>query len=137
MATELEGAVRISEAEEGSAQETVENLLMGAGGTDEVGVAKENGGTPGGAESTGEKVLIAVLIAIIGLAMGGVALIPNAQWPPAWGNFFGAFIVAVGGLLGCLHAANLGPERFVSWSWSCIVVGGFVIAGASLQTALA
>ncbi|WP_214945289.1 hypothetical protein [Arthrobacter sp. ISL-85] len=98
------------------------------------GEAAANGSGP--KETVKKKILLAGGITLIGLAMGLVALAPNDVWTPAWGNFFGALIVALGGLFGCLHASKLATERVVPLSWSCIVVGGFVIAGASLQMAL-
>lgn len=65
-----------------------------------------------------------------------VAATPNGTWPAAWANFFGAAFVALGGLIGGLHAASVVSTRWVPWSWACIVVGGFVIAGACLQMAM-
>jgi hypothetical protein len=87
-------------------------------------------------ESVARKLGLAATICGVGVAMGLVAYWPNKTWSAAWGNFFGALIVALGGLIGCLHAARLVPERILSWSWSLVVVGGFVIAGASLKAAL-
>lgn len=79
---------------------------------------------------------------ILSLVLGGffmffVAALPNEQWSPAWGNFFGAAFVAVGGLLASLHTYKLVLDWAVPISWALIVMGGFAIAGASLQMALA
>lgn len=84
-----------------------------------------------------KKVEIILVVTLTGLACGFLATLPQDRWSAAWGNFFGAAIVAVGGLFGCLREARVLPEHAVSWSWACVVVGGFVIAGASLQMALA
>lgn len=84
-----------------------------------------------------KKIDIILVVTLTGLATGLLATLPQERWSAAWGNFFGAAIVAVGGLFGCLREAKVLPEHSVSWSWACVVIGGFVIAGASLQMALA
>lgn len=66
-----------------------------------------------------------------------IAALPNDDWSAAWGNFYGAAFVAVGGLLASLHAYKLLPDWLVPLSWAFIVMGGCAIAGASLQMALA
>lgn len=78
-----------------------------------------------------------VVLSVGGLVVFAVALLPNATWSPSWGNFFGAAFVALGGLLATLNAYGVGKNETQAMSWSCIVVGGFAIAGASLQMALA
>jgi hypothetical protein len=80
---------------------------------------------------------IFLVVTITGLGTGLLAALPQERWSAAWGNSFGAAIVAVGGLIGCLREAKAIPESAVTWSWACVVVVGFVIAGASLQMALA
>lgn len=83
-----------------------------------------------------KKLEVILVVGRIGLLTGVIAALPNYTWSASWGNFFGAAIVAVGGLLGCLNHANAVSDRMVTVSWACIVVGGCVIAGASLQAAL-
>lgn len=61
-------------------------------------------------------------------------LFPNGHWPAASGNFIGAMLVAVGGLLATLNAREIGSKRLAACSHVCIVVGGFAIAGAALQS---
>ncbi|WP_420178539.1 hypothetical protein [Paenarthrobacter sp. TA1.8] len=61
-------------------------------------------------------------------------LFPNGHWPAASGNFIGALLVAAGGLLATLNALEVGREKINPWSYSFIVVGGFAIAGAALQS---
>lgn len=83
-----------------------------------------------------KKIEIVLVISIVGLGSGILAALPQERWSAAWGNFFGAAIVAIGGILGCLDHAKAAPNWVVTLSWSCIAVGGCVIAGASLQAAL-
>lgn len=78
-----------------------------------------------------------LVLTLTGLAVFTVAVLPNETWSPAWGNFFGAAAVAIGGLLATLHAYDVGKRETGAASWAFIVVGGFAIAGASLQSALA
>jgi hypothetical protein len=78
-----------------------------------------------------------VVLGVTGLAVFGIAVMPNETWSPEWGNFFGATFVAVGGLLASLHAYEVAQNETGPASWAFIVVGGFAIAGASLQMALA
>lgn len=84
-----------------------------------------------------KRIEMVVVVTLASLGSGLLATLPNERWSAAWGNFFGAFMVAVGGLLGCLNSSKALPETALPWSWACIVVGGFAIAGASLQMALA
>lgn len=75
-------------------------------------------------------------VVIPGLVVFWLAAMPNDNWSAAWGNFFGAAFVAAGGLLASLHAYKLVHDWAVPLSWALIVMGGFAIAGASLQMAL-
>ena len=83
-----------------------------------------------------KKTEIVLVISIVGLGTGLLAAVPQERWSAAWGNFFGAALVAIGGILGCLDHAKAVPGWVVTLSWACIAVGGSVIAGASLQAAL-
>ncbi|MEJ1193052.1 hypothetical protein [Pseudarthrobacter sp. CCNWLW207] len=78
-----------------------------------------------------------LVLSLVGLVVFASALMPNETWSPAWGNFFGAAFVAIGGLLATLNSLRVSEKETAAWSWSFIVVGGFAIAGASLQMALA
>lgn len=78
-----------------------------------------------------------LVLTLTGLAVFAVALTPSESWSPAWGNFFGAAAVAIGGLLATLNSYDLGKKETGAASWAFIVVGGFAIAGASSQAALA
>lgn len=80
--------------------------------------------------------LTAVLV-FTGLLVFFLAFIPNDTWSPEWGNFFGAAAVAIGGLLATLNSLGVQEKETGPWAWASIVVGGFAIAGASLQMALA
>ncbi|MBD1541004.1 hypothetical protein G9E11_01785 [Arthrobacter sp. IA7] len=81
-----------------------------------------------------EKTLV---LTLTGVAVFAIAVTPNGHWPAAWGNFFGAMAVAIGGLLAALDAYDVVSHETRPASWAFIVVGGFAIAGASLQMALA
>jgi hypothetical protein len=76
-------------------------------------------------------------LVLTGLVVFAIAVMPNNTWSPEWGNFFGATLVAIGGLLATLHAQEVAENETGSASWAFLVVGGFAIAGASLQVALA
>lgn len=88
-------------------------------------------------DTSWKKAKVTAVVTFWGFAAGTAAAVPQGTWSASWGNFFGAAIVAVGGVLGCLHHAKVASDRWVTLSWACIVIGGFVIAGASLQAALA
>lgn len=83
-----------------------------------------------------QRIETVVVVTIASLASGALATVPNERWSAAWGNFFGALLVAMGGAIGCLLATKTLPEKASAWSWALVVVGGFAIAGASLQMVL-
>lgn len=88
------------------------------------------------AETKWKDVKTILVVGGVGLGTGALAAVPQETWSASWGNFLGAALVAVGGILGCLHHAKATSDLVATVSWACIVVGGCVIAGASLQAAL-
>jgi hypothetical protein len=70
--------------------------------------------------------------AIVVLAGGAAPAAYSAAWP----NFVGALLVAAGGILGTLSTYGVRPERTRPDSWTLVVAGGALIAGASLRAAL-
>lgn len=78
-----------------------------------------------------------LVLSLVGLGVFAAAFTENETWSPEWGNFFGAAFVAIGGLLATLNSLRVSEKETGAASWAFIVVGGFAIAGASLQMALA
>jgi peptidoglycan/LPS O-acetylase OafA/YrhL len=78
----------------------------------------------------------ALFVGGLGLVAFLLALFPTGDVPAPLGNAYGAISVALGGICGALSAYN----HWLPWTrpltWTLVVIGGAIIAGASLQMAI-
>lgn len=58
---------------------------------------------------TRKKVRVIATGSVVGHICGGVAVLPQETWSAFWGNFFGAMLVAQGGLLAACIMPRLCP----------------------------
>lgn len=65
-----------------------------------------------------------------------LALVACNQWGALWINAIGALLVAVGGVAGCLRHYEIANKDTGAVTWSCVMLGGAVITGASTFMAL-
>lgn len=77
---------------------------------------------------------VVVLCAVAGFLLSAF---PNKYTSAEWVNFMGALAVAIGGVFGCLSTYDILVKETRPATWAFVVLGGAIIAGASVRMAVA